>query len=663
MLARFQKPVGLRRWLFYLSLAAMLPMLLFGGYAVLEFDRASRQAILADLEHRSGNLQRAAEQTINVAAASLNSMADSQSAQAGDWQALYDQARRAIARDGFLRAVTLVDSAGNVVFHTSTPFGTPLFRAHEMASVEAAMKFGRVSVSGAFTAPISPKAVVAVSVPLRQGSQLRYVLRAIVLRESIDRLMAEAALPDGWIAGVTDSRGTLLARSAKPDEFVGKPAAPSFFEAIRRGDGRPFQGTTLEGVRTTLVVLPVHGGDWYLGVAVPDSILHAPLDRSIQRIAVFAVLWLGLASVMSYAFGSYVILQAQALVEAASAKGTAAAAGTPLRIHEFIALLAEIAAARQREAVAAEQLMTARVQRDEVFDLYDSAPCGYYSLDRDMRLLRMNVTARGWLGYQWEELQGRPLTDLLTAESKVLFAECFPKFLQAGHIEDVELTLVRKDGSSFPVSINASAVKDADGTFIMTRSTVFDITERKRLEAQLKQLARTDPLTGLGNRRDFEEQAEREWQRRQRHDWPMAVLMLDIDHFKRINDQHGHDAGDAVLRQVARGCEAHLRNVDLLSRIGGEEFAVILPETPVDRALEVAHRLCHSLASLQVPLPDGHRVTFTVSIGLAMCDSADANLEATLKRADVALYEAKAGGRNQVRLASAAGGRQQAGSV
>ena len=629
----------------------MVPALVFSGYVMFEFDRAARAALLNSLQYRSHSLQRSLEQMIRVSTTSVRVLAESDSAQAGDWRGLYDQAKRWVSQDGSVRAVTLIDGNGDLLFHTGMPFGVPLFKANDMASVQAALQSGRISVSGAFKAPFSPKSVVAVSVPLRQRGQVSHVLRAIILTESVDRLLAQASLPEGWVAGVTDARGTLLARSSGSEAFVGKPAAPSFFEGIRRGDGRPFQGNTLEGVSTAIVVLPVQGGDWYVGVAVPQSVLSASLDQSLTQLAGFAVLWFALAFALSYGFGNFIIRQARALVDSVKAGPALAQAPAVLRVKEFIDLLGGVVAVRHREVEATERMVTAQAQRDEVFDLYERAPCGYHSLDSQGRVVRMNATELGWLGYRWEEVQGRAMTDLLAPESQARFAETFPKFLQAGHIEDVELVLLRKDGSTFPASISATAVTDAQGNLLSTRTTVFDITERKNLEARLERLARTDALTGLSNRRDFIERGGREWQRHQRHAAPLAVLMMDIDHFKSINDQHGHAGGDLVLQEMAKTCTASLRNIDLVARVGGEEFAVMLPETTVERATEIAERLRQAVASLSVMLPAGQALRFTVSVGLAMYEPADEGIDAGLMRADQALYKAKAGGRNQVQVA------------
>jgi hypothetical protein len=299
--------IGLRGWLFSLVLASMAPFALFATSASIEFGRTTRTAILGDLSYRAQALQQATEHVIDMSVAELGSMADSRDAQSGDWPALYEHARRTVARNPAIRAVTLVDEKKNVVFHTSVPFGAPLFVANEPASVDAVLQTGRPKVSGAFKAPISPKRVVAVSVPLRRQGEIRWVLRAIVLTQSLDRLLLDASLPPGWVAAIADSRGTLLARSVASESYVGHSAAPSFLEGMRRGDGRPFEGVTLEGVSTTIVVLPVHGGDWYLGIAVPDAILGAGLRQARLRNVWLAVVGLGVALLLSYLCSRYLL--------------------------------------------------------------------------------------------------------------------------------------------------------------------------------------------------------------------------------------------------------------------------------------------------------------------------------------------------------------------
>lgn len=175
-----------------------------------------------------------------------------------------------------------------------------------------------------------------------------------------------------------------------------------------------------------------------------------------------------------------------------------------------------------------------------------------------------------------------------------------------------------------------------------------DITDRKKMEEELRMLATTDPLTGVNNRRKFLETSERELARCERYNHPLCLLMLDADHFKSVNDNHGHDVGDKVLKLLSDICVHELRDVDVFGRFGGEEFVAALPETSIKTALEVAERLRDSLASVEVPVSGGAPLKFTVSIGIAERTKDDKTVHDLLKRADAALYQAKESGRNKV---------------
>lgn len=168
----------------------------------------------------------------------------------------------------------------------------------------------------------------------------------------------------------------------------------------------------------------------------------------------------------------------------------------------------------------------------------------------------------------------------------------------------------------------------------------------QRLLVEADKLARTDALTALPNRRHFFRSAEAALADARMHGRPLALLALDVDHFKRINDQGGHQLGDTVLREVAQCCRSSLRASDLAARLGGEEFAMLLPDTDLGQAQQLAERLRAAIAELQLP------AAVTVSIGCAELSSSMASVDALLARADDALYAAKQGGRNRVSSAS-----------
>lgn len=175
-------------------------------------------------------------------------------------------------------------------------------------------------------------------------------------------------------------------------------------------------------------------------------------------------------------------------------------------------------------------------------------------------------------------------------------------------------------------------------------------TELERANATLARLAHHDPLTGLLNRRGFDERMAAALSSARRRQTPLSLLILDADHFKQVNDRHGHDVGDQVLQAISQMLSQRLREVDIVARIGGEEFVVLLPDTGPQGASHVAEVLVHAMACIEIPVVG----TVTLSCGVATVQVDTESPEAALKRADAALYRAKQSGRNRHCVADAA---------
>lgn len=226
-------------------------------------------------------------------------------------------------------------------------------------------------------------------------------------------------------------------------------------------------------------------------------------------------------------------------------------------------------------------------------------------------------------------------------------AESLAKVLETGAVEFREYRIIRADGQLRWLS---------DKCFVSPRGAerpniivgiAEDITEKKRLEGELHRLATTDVLTQSSNRRHFFECARREFEHARKFGSPLAFLLLDLDDFKKINDQYGHQVGDEVLRRLAHCGSNALRRGDLFGRIGGEEFAALFPGCEQNVALQVAERLQREVQRLSFQ-SEGTSFRITVSQGLTTLLAADVSLDALYARADAAMYLAKRQGKNQI---------------
>jgi len=234
------------------------------------------------------------------------------------------------------------------------------------------------------------------------------------------------------------------------------------------------------------------------------------------------------------------------------------------------------------------------------------------------------------------------------------FARAVTALAQGQHFYACEGSFERLDGVARLNELTLLVMPGHTHSLDFVIVSTLDITERRRMNDELRVLATTDFLTGLPNRREFMGRLDQEQGRLQREIGACAaVLLLDIDHFKRINDEHGHAAGDAVLRQLADLMRDGQRKIDMLGRIGGEEFAILLPGTDLDAAAVFAERLRQRVEQTPMRLDDGATLAITVSIGVAAMGGRTAGGDPALIRADQALYCAKRGGRNRVELMDA----------
>jgi diguanylate cyclase (GGDEF)-like protein/PAS domain S-box-containing protein len=263
----------------------------------------------------------------------------------------------------------------------------------------------------------------------------------------------------------------------------------------------------------------------------------------------------------------------------------------------------------------------------------------------DGRILDVNEGACRNLGYSYGQLTGLRVPDIASnyGDNIPRWSNYIQRVREAGHLV-FESRHYRKDGSALAVEVSTRLVSHHGRDYLV--SVARDISGRKAREAELERLATTDPLTGAGNRRKLYDLLDHHLHLRHRYDSPVALVVVDIDHFKTVNDRFGHEAGDRVLIRFVEVVAGMLRDPDLLARTGGEEFVILAPQTDLQGALGLTQKIAEAVRGLHVEGVGG----VTASFGVAEAGLGEAR-DDLLRRADQGLYRAKKGGRDRIEAA------------
>lgn len=260
------------------------------------------------------------------------------------------------------------------------------------------------------------------------------------------------------------------------------------------------------------------------------------------------------------------------------------------------------------------------------------------------KIVGANAAAAKFYGYSPAQLIGMSTNEINGMSQEGVFDEGVR--VVCGQSESFQFVHRLASGELKEVEVHLTPI-ESDGSVVLF-SIIHDITARREVEQDLLRMVETDLLTGVANRRHFMAVAEKELARFVRYGGYLSVFMMDLDFFKQINDTHGHHAGDVVLAKVAEVFKATLREIDVIGRLGGEEFAVILPQTDNEMARVVAERLRQTVEQTEIPMERGLPLRVTLSIGVAtVCDTV-INIDTLLGQADRALYQAKNAGRNRI---------------
>ncbi|MGD8783448.1 MAG: diguanylate cyclase [Thioalkalispiraceae bacterium] len=267
------------------------------------------------------------------------------------------------------------------------------------------------------------------------------------------------------------------------------------------------------------------------------------------------------------------------------------------------------------------------------------------------RIVYVNPAFEARMGYSTQEVIGAS-PDILNGRGTDRQTRYrIRKAMRNGKGIRTELLKYNKQGQGYWMDINLIPLMDKNGEVTHFASIERDLTRYKRMETQLINLALFDSLTGALSRPAFMEQSTKELSRSMRFHRPLSVMMIDIDHFKAINDNYGHAAGDNVLQIFVEAIQEVIRSTDFLGRVGGEEFALLLPDTSAPAAAHLAERIRERITRYPY-LAGDMLIEVTASLGVAEFQSEDRDIKTLLNRADEALYQAKQSGRNRVNIAA-----------
>ncbi|MEK6663983.1 MAG: EAL domain-containing protein [Pseudomonadota bacterium] len=488
-----------------------------------------------------------------------------------------------------------------------------------------------------------PVLVVAIPIPEASPQPLRVVFVAIDVGW-LERLLAEAKLPVGMKFSILDAQGVVMARFPQEAGRVGKPnPIPEIIQAIR-ADGAG-AGIAVGGGNHLFTLVralgSAGGGAVYVSASLPKSQVLAQNNRILMRqLAVLGLLTVAIFVFAWFATGMVVQRRIRLLIEAAHqfARGDLTIRATVGRgAGELIELehaFNDMAGSVERAFNQNEKVMQVATESIIVTDSHGI-------------IVKVNAFTEKLFGYQRDELLGQSIQVLVPVHLREAHVGHMARYQAQPEIRSMsarqDLTALCKDGSEIPVNISLGPLVTEEGRFTIV--AVRDIRENKAYEARILHQATHDALTGLPNRVLFLDLLNRAMAQAEREECLLAIIFLDLDGFKNINDTLGHECGDQLLKEIAQRISAAVRRNDVVARQGGDEFTILLQGVQhVDDVLAVLRKI---LAAVSEPIHLREKeLHVTASLGVTIFPLDDTDAEHLLRNADTAMYRAKDAGRN-----------------
>jgi len=495
-----------------------------------------------------------------------------------------------------------------------------------------------------------------------QGEIVSVIFAALDL-SVLDRFVSDIALPPGAVLVTTDSNGTIIARRPYPEQWIGKRASQDLFDVMIKVGFGTSELTDADGIRRLHAIAPVGTTDvsnFKVSIGIPIDDIVAPANHlQLMELGTLAVIAL-LALIAAWFVGDVIILRrVKALVRTADKVATGNLhVRTGIKYgKEEISQLARafdgmITSLQQHEIEREESKAILFTEKERAQVTLESIADAVITTDKLGNIEYMNPVAEELTGWSKAEAEGLPSTQVF----KIIDGftrEPVPNPVQIVLTQQSQVDLTKdtvllcRDGTEYAVEDSAAPIRDRDGEIIGVVLVFHDVSDSRQLAIQLSHQAAHDPLTGLFNRREFERRLGLALETLALQPKQHALLYLDLDQFKIVNDTCGHSAGDELLRQITALLQPLVRDSDTLARLGGDEFGALLENCSPESAARIAEKLRQTICDFQFVCQE-KIFPIGVSIGLVNFNSNTLSLPDLLSAADTACYVAKDGGRNRV---------------
>ena len=551
--------------------------------------------------------------------------------------------------------VLVIDATGRVVADVPALPGRAGINAADRGFFQRVMRTGEAIVSEPLLSLHRQEPIINMAAPMRDAAGNVAAVLTGVLRlgkpNVLGRLASERIGRSGYFSLLTKGDDPVYIvhpdarRILQPWSTFGSTAATT---AALRGTAVTTEDRNGQGVRALFSYRTLRTANWLLVAVLPSEEAFAPIDRAERKLALFAaMLGLLVAAVVWLMVDRLLAPLTRLRDHIKRLRGTLGPAlPAPVERADEIGDLAiafnELMDDRRRSTESLERQARDLRLASKVFE--NTADAVIVS-DADDRVMMVNPAFTRLTGYAEREMVGKLLADSpFRPIDPIQSAERMAVQRQQGFVT-AEVLRYRKDGTELPLWITASNVTDEHGRITNFVRVFTDISHLKESQRRLETLASSDPLTGLHNRRAFDERLQQALERRHAGGAGFALLFVDLDTFKSVNDAFGHDHGDQLLKILGRRLQSCVRTEDMLCRFGGDEFAIILEgEGAAADAARVARRV---LAACAQPFGVGEDVLrISASIGIAVCPDHGDDVPTLLKSADAAMYAAKRSGGN-----------------